>query len=329
MNINIKSILRLTVTAALLIICGCSTYVGSPKKLPPNAIKPTIAVTEFENRAGIRGDWQLGSGMADLLVAELIASDNFVVIERKQLANILGEHALQKLPQFREEGKTRFGRLVHSRYLIRGVVNDFSENSRFSIFAGITHFFTSWSVSKARVSMTLTVISVETGEILESISCAANVRTYFAAAGGQEKNVTFGGDAFFKTPLGEATSLAIRQGVNELTEKIPTTYWQPVIAQATSNGIIINGGENYELKVGDKFTARGEPSYITDPLTGDVLNIVPGAILAEIQIIKVDDKISYAKIINGDTSLKRGNLLEYKNPPNAPKRKYLSDKSNN
>jgi len=324
MNLNTKLFFRITALTALFIMFGCSTYVGAPKKLPPNAIKPTIAVTEFENRAGIRGDWQLGSGMADLLVAELVNSDNFVVIERQQLANILGEHALQKLPQFREEGKTRSGRLVHSRYLIRGVVNDFSESSRFSIFAGITHFFTSWSLSKARVSMTMTIISVETGEILESIPCAANVRTYFAAAGGKKNNVTFGGDAFFKTPLGEATSLAIRHGVNELTEKIPTTYWQPVIAQATSNGIIINGGNNYELQIGDKFIARDTPSYITDPLTGNILNIVPGAILAEVQIVKVDDKISYAKIIKGTTPLKRGNRLEYENSPNAPKRKYLS-----
>jgi len=324
MNLNIKLFFRIIALTTLFTLCGCSTYVGAPKQLPPNAIKQTVAVTRFENRAGIQGEWKLGDGMADLLVAELIASDNFVVIERQEIAKVLGEQAFRNLPQFRQEGRTKSGRLAHSRYLIRGVVNDFSETSRFSIFAGITHFFTSWKMSKARVSMTLTIISVETGEIIGSIPCAANVSTYFMSARGKKNNVAFAGDAFFRTPLGEATSLAIRQGVNELTEKIPTSYWQPVIAQATSKGVIINGGENFELKVGDKFIARDTPSYITDPLTGDVLNIVPGPILAEVQIVKVDDKISYAKIIKGNTPLKRGNRLEYENPPNAPKRKYLS-----
>jgi curli biogenesis system outer membrane secretion channel CsgG len=324
MNLNIKYFFRIVVLTSIVALCGCSTYVGAPKQLPPNAIQQTVAVTRFENRAGIRGEWKLGDGMADLLVAELLASDNFIVIERQEIAKIIGEQAFQNLPQFRKEGRAKSGRLVHSRYLIRGVVNDFSETSRFSLIAGITHFFTSWQMSKARVSMTLTIISVETGEIIGSIPCAANVSTYFMSAGGKKNDVAFAGDAFFRTPLGEATSIAIRQGVNELTEKVPTTYWQPVIAQATSKGIIINGGENFELKVGDKFIARDAPSYITDPLTGDILNITPGTILAEVQVIKVENKISYAKIIKGNTNLKRGNRLEYENPPNAAKRKYLS-----
>ena len=325
MNLNAKLFLRIANILTLILLIGCSTYVGAPKKLPPNAIKPTIAVTDFENRAGIRGNWQLGSGMADLLVAELIESENFVVIERQQLINILGEHSFQKLPQFRKEGKTKSGRLVHSKYLIRGVVNDFSETSRFSLIAGITHLFTSWSVSKARVSMTLTIISVETGVIIDSIPCAANVSTYFTAGGGKKNNIAFAGDAFFRTPLGEATSLAIRQGVNELTEKVPTQYWQPVIAQANSSAAIINGGLNYELKVGDKFSIRDNPTFITDPITGDVLNIVPGVVFGEVQLTKIEEKMSYAKILEARKPIKRGNILEYKKPAEGLNRKYLSN----
>ena len=53
---------------------------------PRNGVLPVVAVTNFENRSGFTGQWNLGSGMADLLVAELMDSGQFTVLDANDAA---------------------------------------------------------------------------------------------------------------------------------------------------------------------------------------------------------------------------------------------------
>ena len=79
---------RFLSTAALLSLCGCvMTMTDSIPALPEDLHAPVVAVTSFENRSGFAGQWQLGSGMADLLVSELVHSRNFTVVERQHFGS--------------------------------------------------------------------------------------------------------------------------------------------------------------------------------------------------------------------------------------------------
>ena len=60
--------------------------------------------------------------------------------------------------------------------------------------------------------------------------------------------MTFGGDLFFKTPIGRATQAALRKAVNRIIRDIPYTTWKPRIADATAASVIINGGENVDVQ---------------------------------------------------------------------------------
>ncbi|MEI6516611.1 MAG: CsgG/HfaB family protein, partial [bacterium] len=114
------------ITAALL--SGCNmTFLDSIPALPEDQHAPVVAVTSFENRAGSEGQWKLGDGMADLLVSELVRSRNFVVVERQHFERITSELQRQQSSFFRHEGKTPVGNMKNAQYLIRGVVNDFSQ----------------------------------------------------------------------------------------------------------------------------------------------------------------------------------------------------------
>ena len=307
-----KNIRRTLITlATLFIFSGCMTRMIKPAKpLSDDFIPSVISVTTFDNRSNFSGQWKLGDGMADLLTSELVISKNFVVVDRQQIHRIVGEIDMQRDQHFRQEGRTAAGRLKGAHYLIRGVINDFSQTSGSSLWFRIKNVLLGGNASKARVSLTLTIIHVESGEIVDSVQGSAYARARGAYVEGEYEGVRFGGDVFFATPLGIATANAIRSGVKEIIAKLPKNNWIPMIAKVSATGqyIIINGGENRGFQQEEIYAIRGKNQQVTDPSTGDILSILPGKILGTIKITSVEEKIAHAVPVSGK-DFKRGQVL--------------------
>jgi len=293
---------------ALLFLVGCATPVFMPGRAADDVIRPVVAVSSFENRSGFRGQWQLGSGMADLLVSELVASEHFVVVERGHLDRVVDEISRQKNRLFRPEGRVDEGRLKNARYLIRGVINDFSHTGGGGFWVSLRSFLFLGRGYSARVAMTLTLIEVETGQIIDSIQCSSKVLSRQAYVQGEYKDVAFGGDAFFKTPLGSATAKAIRQGVKGIIGKMPKREWTPMIASITGGYVVLNAGKDRGLRAGMRFQVRSEGRPITDPATGDVLSVIPGPVVGTLRVTQVHDRIAYADVIQG-SGFERGQRI--------------------
>ena len=279
------------------------------KALPPDKIAPRIAVTTFENRSGFRGKWELGRGMADLLISELVMTRRFEVLERDQLNYLLDEIEMQRNGFFRNEGRVPKGRLKNARYLIRGTVNDFCQVSGGSLWYRASKFLAGGSAFTARVSLTLTVIDVESGSIIDAVQCDGDARAKSAYAEGGYDDVRFGGDTFFRTPLGKATSQAISNGLKHIMKKMPPESWKPMVAGVAERQVIVNGGENRGVKVGAMYRActAGEP--VTDPQTGDVISVIPGKAVAVVRISRVSASASYGEVIQGG-GVQRGQILQ-------------------
>jgi curli biogenesis system outer membrane secretion channel CsgG len=301
-------------SVAAILLSGCvMTFVDSCPALPPDVHAPVVAVTSFENRSGFDGQWRLGDGMADLLVSELVRSRNFAVVERQYFEKLVSEIDRQKSGLFRPEGKAPVGRMKGAQYLIRGVINDFSQSGggglslaiRFFVFLG--HGYT------ARVSLTLTVIDVETGQIVSSTQSTGIVRTRSAYTEATYKGVTFGGDVFFATPLGEATQRAIRSGVRESIKAMPRNPWRPMISGVSNARIYINGGKDRGFEPGTVYAVRGPAEPITDPATGDILAFVPGPKVGTIRITEVDARVSLAVAVQTG-SFQRGQWISKESP---------------
>ena len=298
---NVK---KLTATLAALValvgLTSCnSTHVRSTPALPEGLHAPVVAVTSFENRAGFEGQWRLGDGMADLLVSELVLSRNFVVVERQHFENITGELQRQQSALFRFEGKTPIGRMKNAQYLIRGVITDFSQTGGSGLTFYIRSFFLLGRSQTARVSLTLTLVDVESGQILSSVQSTGLVRTREAFAKATYEGVSFGGEIFFATPLGQATARAIEGGVAEIIKDMPSNPWRPMISCVQNGAILVNGGKDRGFKEGTDYVARGPAEPVTDPATGDVLTFMPGSRIGLLRIVQVDDKVSFAKAIQG------------------------------
>ena len=285
---------------ALLGLASCnSTHVRSTPPLSESLHAPVVAVTSFENRAGFEGQWRLGDGMADLLASELVQSRNFAVVERQHFERIIDEIRRQQTALFRSEGKTPIGRMKNAQYLIRGVITDFSQTggSGFSFY--LRGFFLLGRTHTARVSLTLTLVDVETGQILSSVQSTGLVRTREAFSKATYEGVTFGGDVFLATPLGQATARAIEGGVAQIIKDMPANPWRPMISSVQNGTILVNGGKDRGFKEGTDYISRGPAEPVTDPATGDVLTFMPGQRVGLLRIIQVDEKVSFAKAIQG------------------------------
>jgi curli biogenesis system outer membrane secretion channel CsgG len=292
-------------------LCSGCMSLSEPYAKPADkdVLPPVVAVCSFDNRSGFQGQWTLGSGMADLLVSELVSSKNFIVVERGQLNSVVGEIDMQKDKHFRTEGRVEDGRLKGARYLVRGVINDFSQTGGGAISVALRTILFGGRGYKAKVALTLTIVDVETGQILDAVQCSASACASSAYASTTYKNVAFGGEMFFKTPLGSATANAIRKGVNIIIAKVPPNKWEPMIAEVENSGrIILNGGSGRDFKTGVLQDVREHGRIVTDPGTGDVLTVLPGPTVGTIRITQVDEKISFAQPVKG-TNFKRGQLL--------------------
>ena len=240
------------------LLSGCNmTLVDSIAPLPEDMHAPVVAVTSFENRAGSEGHWKLGDGMADLLVSELVQSRNFVVVERQHFENISSEIERQQGNLFRSEGRTQPGHMKSAQYLIRGVINDFSQTGGGGFAVSFfRNLFLLGRGYTARVALTLTLVDLETGR-------------------------------------------AIYGGVKQITKDMPKNPWRPMISCVRNGTILVNGGKDREFKVNANYIVRGPAEPVTDPATGDIITYVPGTKLGMIQIIQVDDKVAYAKPVEG------------------------------
>jgi curli biogenesis system outer membrane secretion channel CsgG len=248
--------------------------------------------------------------MADLLVSELVSSRNFVVLERGQLDTVVDEISRQRHRLFRDEGKVDEGRLDNAQYLIRGVITDFSQTGGGELWMRIRHWFIGGGGYTARVSLVLTIVDVETGTIVDSVQSSGKARAREAYVEADYKGIQFGGKAFFRTPLGVATAEAIRNGLRGITHRIPRQAWKPMIADVQDTRIILNGGKYRGIREGQHYHVRGRPKAVTDPLTGDVLDMLPGPVIATIEIQRVLDAVAVGEKISGGGVLERGQSLE-------------------
>jgi curli biogenesis system outer membrane secretion channel CsgG len=270
--------------------------------------KPVVAVIDFENKANVSGRWNLGEGMADLLIAELIDSRDVTVLERKNLGDVVNEIAQQGRELFRQEGKVQRGRLKNARYLVRGTVTDFTESMHVSGWLGLRSWRIFGGGNRARVAIAVRVSEVESGEVVSSVKAEASVGSGGGGVEGMYKDVAFGGDAFFRTPLGQATEAAVEHAVRKILRDLPRERWDSRVASVSEDYVVVNGGKNVRVRRGREFLVREGPREVTDPVTGNVIDVVPGKVVGRVKVREVNDESSYADLLEGVA--RRGDCLE-------------------
>lgn len=269
--------------------------------------KPRIAVLDFDNKVALSRQWQLGTGMRDLLVDGLVKTNRYTVLTRNDIAPVLAELEIQKNNAFRDQGKVKQGNLKNLQYLIKGAVTDFAHVGGGALRVLGSKFGIGGDGEVAVVSVTLYVIDVETGEIVASKTLEGKAGAGSVDFNTQYKGIGFGGKAFYRTPLGKATQEVINKGLISIGETIANNHWYPSVIKTVGNKLYLSGGSDRKIEVGSEWGAYHPGEVLIDPATGDTLGQEDGTLAGKIIVEEVFDRYSVAEILDG--AFQRGQKL--------------------
>ena len=201
------------------------------------------------------------------------------------------------------------------QYLIKGTITDFGQVAVAHGFASTSQAYpiaaVAGSTSTAVMSMTLSVIDVQSGEVIASQRIQESVNAGTMDFRATYHDIAFGGGMFAKTPLGQATTRAIDKAVARITDSIARTPWQPKIATVDDQRVILNGGSQRGLKPGQEFEVLAPPVAVLDPDTGDIITQKRGRALGHIRILQVDPSSATATITEGESDFPVGAVCQF------------------
>ena len=267
--------------------------IGGPKR--------TIAVGKFGTVGAFTqkyGHWHIGGGLGAMLTTELIESDRFIVLERAQLADVLGEQELKASGLTTPESGPKLGRITGAQYLIYGEVTEFGAGEEGGGFSfGLSRggpFKLGGSIEKAtgNVAMDIRIVDTTTGEIVENYKVSKKIEESAFALNVTYSGMSLGGDKFKKTPLGKAARLAIHDAISGIGNTVRARPWTGLVVGVDNGDVIINAGSSSGLTQGDTFAVNRVVKTFTDPATGQVL----GTKDKEIGVLIIDSvqaKISF------------------------------------
>src|SRR5690242_6414036 len=194
--------------------------------------RPTVALLDLDFGAVQQwwsGNWDIGKGVADLIVDGLVEDGSYRVIERKRLDAILAEQNFSNSDRADPSAAkvAKLGKALGVKYLIVGSITKFGTEKKdmkvggggFGSKFGVGSVGT--SKGKANVSVAVRVIDTTTGEIMavakgDGVSQRSGLALGGGAGGGGGAGVggfEMGSSDYKDTILGEATEACVKQVV--------------------------------------------------------------------------------------------------------------------
>jgi curli biogenesis system outer membrane secretion channel CsgG len=325
-----------SLAASLALLCAVSaTALGQAAPAAP-ARKKRIAVFDFDYatvRSGVAGifgqDIDIGKGISDLLVTDLVKDGTYSIIERKALDKIMAEQNFSNSDRANPTSAAKLGKLLGVDAILVGSITEFgneTKNTGVGGSGGNWHGFGLGGFkhkdSKANVALTARLVDVDTGEILavaEGKGQSARSSTSMLGGGGNWSgfgggNVDFGSSDFQNTIIGEAVKAATDQLSTEVvadnTKLVARTIVvEGLVAAVDSGQVILDVGSKAGVKVGDQLNVERVTREIRDPRDKTkVLRRMTSAI-GVVKVTDVDDVSSVCSVVSG-SGFKVGDMVK-------------------
>jgi curli biogenesis system outer membrane secretion channel CsgG len=292
-----------------------------------------VAVLDFDFASVQRWwehNWDIGAGVSDLIVKNLVKDGTYSVIERRALDAVLAEQDFSNSDRANASSAAQIGKILGVDAIIVGSITQFGTEKKKTGIGGLAGTFGGWgagkvgtSKGKAVVAIDARVVDIDTAEILavaegkgESSRSGLLLGGFGSGGGG------FGGGAidmsssdFRETILGEATHSAAESLTSDLLtadERIPVKerVIRGLIAYVEGNLVILNVGSSHGVQEGTELNVERVKQTIKDPATGNILRELTDTI-GTIRVTKADDGSSEATIISG-TGFEVGDVVKNK-----------------
>lgn len=303
----VRNSLVVTVLGAV-ILTGCATTtptvvnVEKPTSLQPKiaeqkqepVLKRKVAIARFGNEAqygksalfGINNDYNAEKQATDVLSAKLTQSGKFILLERSDLDKINKETTTFNLQSMN----------IGADYLIVGSVTEFGRKN-----ISDTGVFSRSKIQTAYAKVSVRLIDVKTGQIVFAQEGSGEADSEAGSAFGVGKHV-----GYDSTLNDKAISAAISSVVDGIMQNLLAKPWRSYVLSVENGGVIIAGGANQGLKIGDTLSVYGQGKQMKNPQTGMMIEL-PGSKIADIQVVSQfgssdTDEGSVCQIINGAIS---------------------------
>ena len=236
-------------------------------------------------------DQDIGKGIADMLVTNLVRNGTYSVIERKQLDQVLREQNFQQSGRADPSSAVQLAKILGVDAIIIGSITQFGrDDKKLGVGGAGVHVggigiggFGKKS-AKAVVQIDARIVSTTTAEILGvATGHGESKRSGLTLAGGLAIGGTggagvldMGSSNFANTIIGEATRLAVDSltgqlaaasgGIQETKVEI-----RALVADVSGGEVTINLGTGAGVKVGAEYDVVRPGREIKDPATGRVL----------------------------------------------------------
>ncbi|MCS5648795.1 MAG: hypothetical protein NZ820_05555 [Dehalococcoidia bacterium] len=262
-------------------------------------LKKTVAVSRFENKAGISSQMKLGSGMADMLADALIQSGKFVVLERQTLSDVIGEQNLAAGSRAAVSKTAQTGKIIPAQILIKGTVTEFQENTGGGgTGIGFMGFNIQSDSSSAHVAVIIRLVDATSGTIIASKRAEGKAEGGGMRLGVAVGGVSFGGGGFEKTAVGKATQMVIDKAIVEIANSLKNVPIRGKVIKASGSKIYINLGGRNGVSPSTQFDVYEPGEELIDPDTGENLGS-ESTKRGAIKVSTVKEKFSIAEIISG------------------------------
>jgi len=335
----ILAILVCAITADNWAVPACAaqatatTPAGSPAA--PQGRKKRVAIFDFDYAtvhsqvaAMFGSDVDVGKGISDLLVNNLVRDGSYSVIERKALDKILKEQNFSNSDRADPNSAAKIGKLLGVDAIIVGSITQFGNDNKNTKVGGAGGGLGGFGLggfshkkSKAVVALDARIVDIDTAEILgvaEGKGESSRESTSFLGGGGNWNGfgaggVDFGSSDFQNTIIGEAVKAAVTNMTTELVadkDKLVarTIVVEGLVAAVDSGQIILNVGAKNGVKVGDQLTVERVTKEIKDPSTGKVIRRMASPV-GVVKVTDVDDISSVCTAVSG-TGFKTGDAVK-------------------
>jgi curli biogenesis system outer membrane secretion channel CsgG len=300
------------VTALLLGLCGSLEAAEARKR---------VALMDFDFGTVQRwwsGNWDIGKGIADLVVTNLVKDGTYSVIERKKLDTVLTEQNFSNTDRANPTSAAKIGKVLGINAIVVGSITQFGLEDKSTKVGGIGGGFGRLAggafgkkEGKANVAIDARLVDVNTGEIVavasgKGTSKRSGMLLGGAGAGGGNfgaGGVEMGSSNFQDTILGEAVRAAVEDLTTQLIAQAgkvegTTVTINGLVADASGGTIILNVGKSSGVAVGMKLLVERVSREVKDPATGKVIRRI-AAPVGEIEITEADESSAVAKVTSG------------------------------
>ncbi|MCH8072200.1 MAG: hypothetical protein IIA09_09645 [Proteobacteria bacterium] len=259
------------------------------------------------------------NGIESIVIDSLAQTGRFRLVERTELASVLGEQDLVASGRIAKPSGAETGNVLGAEFLVQLVITDYETKtsgtdkgvggllfSKIPLFGGVKA-----GSSTGRVGLNIRLIDAETSEITFTKQIEAVIK---------ESNLAFGGVAwgsggalggfmssYSKTPVGQAVIAGINQAVFELIKQVGAKPPEGSIVKADALQIYTNLGQD-SVAVGDRLQVLRKGEELIDPETGISLG-GSSTVIGEIEVNQVQEKFSIASPVSMNGSPERGDKV--------------------